>query len=184
MSRNVKGTLFADYVRTLRARRNVDWARHLDRGDLVYLSERIEPDRWYPMETFERFGLAILDEIARGKLDLVRQFGRWSIDGLCAAHGNLIAPGDPSETLMRFRVLRQSFFDFEALVIDEVYDGEATAIVSYGMRPRAEEAATHQTLGFFERLLEMSGATRVDVRLGMTSWQDDRPTTILMTWEM
>ena len=184
MSRNVKGTLFVDYVRTLRARRQIGWGRHLEPRDLVYLSERIEPDRWYPMETFERFGLAILEVIARSDLDLVRQFGRWSIDGLCAVHPTLLAPGDPSETLMRFRVLRQSFFDFEALVIDEVYDGEASATVSYGMSPRAEEAATWQTVGFFERLLEMSGATAVDVRIAVAAWQDDLPTTITMAWEM
>ena len=184
MGRNVKGTLFVDYVRTLRARRHIDWEPYLAPEDRVWLTQQIEPDHWYPMETFERFGLAILDVIARGDLDLVRQFGRWSIDGLCAAHPTLLAPNDPSETLMRFRVLRQSFFDFEALVIDEVYDGEASALVTYGMSPRAEEAATWQTVGFFERLLEMSGATRVDVRIASATWEDDQPTTIAMMWGM
>ena len=58
--RRVKGTLFVDYVRMLRSRREMDWSKHLTAVDLGYLVQRIDPDGWYPMETFERMGLAIL----------------------------------------------------------------------------------------------------------------------------
>jgi hypothetical protein len=181
--RRVKGTLFVDYVRILRSRSDLDWSRRLEPIDLGYLVQRIDPDAWYPMRTFERMGLAILDEIAQGDLDVVRAFGRASIDWLSQKHTNLVATGDPRDTLMRFQVLRRSFFDYPALEIGSISDGEASIIVSYGMGQRAEEAASWQTLGFFERLLEVAGATRVKAWFGSRAWAGDLVTTIDLVWD-
>jgi eukaryotic-like serine/threonine-protein kinase len=179
----VKGTLFVDYVRMLRARKDVDWSRHLRPEDLAYLHERIAPTAWYPMETFERMGLAILAEIT-SDMQLARAWGRAQIDGLSRTHGNLVAPGDPCDTLMRFRVLRRGFFDFSALDIPSLHDGEAIVLVDYGMSARAEEAASWQTLGFFERLLEVSGARNVLAQFSSTSWTGDLVTTIQLHWKL
>ena len=140
----VKGTLFVDYVRMLRAQKGVDWSRHLTADDLVFLSQRIEPADWYPMETFERMGLAILNEITPN-LDLVRAWGRAQIDWLSQTHANLIAVGDARETLMRFRVLRASFFDYDALQIADLCDGEAVIIAptGWGPEPKKPQATKH-----------------------------------------
>jgi hypothetical protein len=178
----VKGTLFVDYVRMLRRRKNVDWAEYLTPEDIGLLAQRIEPDRWYPMESFERMGVAILETIAHGDLETVRMFGRLSIDWLCQQHPTLLAKGDPRDTLMRFQVLRQGFFDYGALEISSVSDGEATMVVGYGMGKRAEEAAAWQTLGFFERLLEVSGAQDVKAWFSKCSWTGDLGTTIQLRW--
>ena len=45
MSRQVKGTLFVDYVRMLRSRKDVDWTRYLKADDLPFLAARIAVDR-------------------------------------------------------------------------------------------------------------------------------------------
>ena len=182
-ARRIKGTLFVDYVRMLRHRSDVDWSQWLEALDLGYLVQRTDPDAWYPMETFERMGLAILTAIAQGDLDTVRIFGRVSIDWLCQTYGNLVAPGDPRDTLMRFQVLRRGFFDYPALEIASISDGEASIVVSYGMGPRAEEAASWQTLGFFERLLEVAGATQVKAWFSSRSWTGDLVTTVELQWE-
>ncbi len=166
----------------LRAYKGVDWSPYLLQSDLPWLSQRIEPDRWYPMETFERMGVAILREIARDDLKLVQHFGRVSLNALVRQHDNLVAHGDPHESLLRFRVLRQSFFDFPALEIEDVFEHEAVAIVHYGMGRLAEEAATHQTMGFFERLLELSGGAPVRVWLSARSWAGDPKTRIQLAW--
>src|SRR5271170_1344594 len=129
----------------LRTRKDADWSRYLRPEDLSFLVQRVEPDTWYPMESFERMGLAILAEIAHGELETVRGFGRISIDWLCQQHPKLLAPGDPRDTIMRFQVLRQSFFDYGALEISSVSDVEATLNVDYGMGASAEEAASWQT---------------------------------------
>ena len=65
MARSVKGVLFADYVRMLRAHRDESWAEYLGRRS----SRHIDPDGWYPMETFERLGIAILKTVANEDLD-------------------------------------------------------------------------------------------------------------------
>lgn len=178
----VKGSLFVDYVRMLRSFKGVDWSTYLDPGDFAYLADHIEPRGWYPMEAFERMGVAVLREIARNDLKLVKHFGRVSLDALCREYDNLIAPGDPNESILRFKVLRQSFFDFPALEIADVFEHEAAALVSYGMGRIAEEAATHQTIGFFERLLERSGGAPVAVALQEATWLGDPRTRIQMAW--
>ena len=161
VERRVKGTLFVDYVRMIRGYKAADWSAHLRPQEMSFLVQRVEPDSWYPMESFERMGLAILAEIAHGDLEAVRAFGRASIDGLCAAHPDLLAPGDPRDTLMRFQVLRRSFFNYGAIAINSISDEEAAFDVAYGMSHSAEEAASWQTLGFLERLLEVAGAQHV-----------------------
>jgi hypothetical protein len=184
VSRRVKGTLFVDYVRMLRADKSTDWSRHLQPEDMSWLVRRIDPDDWYPMETFERMGLAILDEIAHGDLETVRVFGRVSIDWLCKQYPMLLAPRDPLETLMRFQVLRRSFFEYSALDMPSVSDGEAAVSVRYDMSPRAEEAASWQTLGFFERLLEVAGASEVQAWFSSRSWAGDAATMIQLRWTL
>jgi len=181
--RHVKGALFIDYVRMLRSLKGIDWSKHLSPSDLAFLASRLDPTAWYPMESFERMGLAILAEIAHGDLELVQAWGRVSIDGLSIAEPNLVAPGDPRETLMRFGVLRATFFDYPALTLRELHDDEAFVDVHYQMASRAEEAATHQTMGFFDRLLVMAGARDVTVALTQKSWELDPTTTIHMQWK-
>jgi len=182
VGRNVKGVLFVDYVRMVRGHKGVDWSRHLTATDLAYLTKRIAPESWYPMETFERMGIAILVEIAGRNMSLVRQWGRMSVDWLQLEQQGLLVTGDVRETLMRFRVLRQSFFDYPALEIDELTDEEATIDIRYGMAPLAEEAASEQTLGFFEHLVEVAGGLEVAASFASRSWAGDAATKIKLSW--
>lgn len=177
------GTLFVDYVRMLRARKDVDWPEYFTKEDLPFLTQRIQPDAWYPMETFERMGLAILELIANGDLDTVRMFGSASVDWLAEAHPTLLAKHDPRESVMRFQVLRQSFFDFPALEVLGVTDAEAHLSIAYQMGALAEEAASFQTMGFFTRLLELCGATNVKATFTRRSWAGDSSTVLELTWE-
>ncbi len=182
MPRQVKGVLFADYVRMVRAAKQVAWEDHLLPQDLPFLAQRIESDAWYPMETYERMGLAILDVIARGDLETVRKWGRRTIDELHATLPELFG-GDPRETFMRFQVMRQTLFNFPAAEVIAIRDGKATITVSYGMGARAEEAAAWQSVGFLERLMEVSGARDVDAQLESRAWDGAPVTRISVTWK-
>jgi hypothetical protein len=181
-TRNVKGLLFSDYVRMIRSHKNVDWAAQLPREDMFYLRSPIEPLEWYPMETFERFGNAILEQVGGGDLEAVRMWGRMSVDQLAAATPALIAEGDPVETMMRFRVQRATFFDFEALEIPTLTDDHAHVVLHYFMGAIAEEAASMQTMGFFERLLERAGARAISARFLERSWSGDPRTLLSLAW--
>ncbi len=183
MERRVKGSLFVDYVRMLRSRKDVDWSRYLQPEDLPYLTDRIHPEGWYPMDTFARLGLAILDEIARGDTFLARAWGRMSLDYLATVHEGFLVPGDPRESLMRLIVLRGSFFDFDAVSLPQLTDTHATVRVQYGMTARAEEAASYQTLGFFGRLVELAGGVGVLTEFTKKSWEGSEVTEFTVDWQ-
>lgn len=167
----------------IRSNKQHDWRARLEAEDLPYLATRVDPAGWYPMATFERLGNAILQYIALDDLQAVRMWGRFSVDELRAAHPALLVPGDPIETLQRFRVMRSTFFDFPALDIPMLLDDEAQVIISYHMGARAEEAASFQTLGFFERQLELAGATNVSAHLLQRSWAGDPRTLLQLDWD-
>jgi len=182
LSRNVKGILFADYVRMIRSCKTVDWTDQLAPDDWALVAGRIELDRWYPMDVFERLGDAILAQIAGGEMSAVRQWGRISVQPVLKVTPDILAAGDPIDTLMRFRVHRNTFFDFDALELPTIIEGEAYVEVSYHMGRIAEEAASWQTLGFVERLVEMVGAEIVGARFVERSWAGDSRTLIELRW--
>jgi hypothetical protein len=182
VARNVRGTLFRDYIRMIRTVKDVDWAKELSPDDLVYVLSRVEADRWYPMEVFERMGNAILRVVAQNDTLAVRMWGRSSVGALCATTPELVAPGDPIETLMRMRVLRATFFDFEALTIPTLLDDEAEITIAYGMGLIAEEAACFQTMGVFERLLELASAKDVRASFTERAWAGDARTVLALGW--
>jgi hypothetical protein len=180
--RRVRGILFVDYVRMIRGNKDVAWGQKLAPEDVPYLRAKIDPDGWYPMTTFERMGNAILREVARNDLSAVRMWGRFLVDALAAANPALVAAGDPLDTLMRFRVLRGTYFDFEALEVPMLHDGESHIVIHYYMGAVAEEAASYQTMGFFERLLEVGGGVDIDARFPERSWAGDARTLLTLSW--
>jgi hypothetical protein len=180
--RNVRGILFLDYVKMLRSAKSVDWSQHLPTDDVQYLSTKIDPDGWYPMATFERMGNQILRTVANNEMFPVQLWGRYSAAQLHRANPKLLAPNDPVETLNRFRVLRQTFFDFDTLSIPMLHDDEAQIIIRYHMGMPAEEAACYQTMGFFEGLLELAGAKDIVAVFKDRSWANALRTLLVMRW--
>ncbi len=166
----------------VRGRKDVDWSRHLLEDDLQVLARPIDVQGWYPMSTFEALGLAILAELAKGQQEGVRMWGRFQVASARQAFPELLVPGEPRETLMRFRVLSRAFFDYGAVDVLDVEEGAATVAIAYGMGALAEETASTQSLGFLEGLLEAAGAREVVGRFASRSWAGDERTSIALTW--
>ena len=181
--RRVKGVLFLDYVRMIKSKKEANWASYLQPEDLLYLKQRIADSEWYPLETFERMGVGILKEIAQGNLDLVRWWGQGSLNALAQMHKSLICEGDPRESLMRFMVLRRSFFDFGAFDLMFLSGNYAQIEIGYEMGKVAEEAASHQAVGFFEKLLELSGSSQVTHKFTQKVWAGDPKTILELEWK-
>ncbi len=185
--RQVRGILFLDYVRMLRVhrKRTTDWTVHgmVAEEDIPYLSTRIDvPTPEYPMPTFERMGNGILATVARGEMFPVRLWGRFSATQLVTAYPTLLARDDPPETLARFRVLRDTYFDFQALDIPLLHLDEANITIRYHMGMPAEEAASHQTMGFFEGLLELCGVNESARCFARSRRLGDARTMMVLRW--
>jgi hypothetical protein len=166
----------------LRACKSADYRAFLEPDDHAFLGERIDHAAWYPMATFERFGNAILKFVANGELMPVQLWGRYTAAQLATQHPMLVAPGDAVETMNRFRVMRETFFDFSALEIQLLHDDEAHIAVGYYMGKTAEEAASHQTLGFFEGLLPLAGADQIQGSIRTKSWEGAPRTLLVLRW--
>jgi uncharacterized protein (TIGR02265 family) len=167
----------------VRSRKDVDWSRHLLDEDLTIVRNPVDLYGWYPMSTFEALGLAILDEIAKGQLEGVRMWGRFQVATATKQFPDLVARGDPRDTLMRFRVLSRAFFDYGAVDVLDVEDETAHVKIAYEMSPRAEETASTQSQGFFEGLLDAAGAKNASGRFVERSWAGDARTLLSLTWE-
>lgn len=178
----VRGLLFLDYVRMVKRQRATESDRLRDE-DRRFLGEKIDPSGWYPMEAFERLGLAILDCFVGDATEPIRMFGRFQISGILGQFPDLLVPNHPRDTLMRFRVLMTSFFNFPALEVLSIDDTSAEVTIQYGMCSAAERAAAWQTLGFFESLLSLSGAAHNHCEFVARSWDTPgRRTRLRLRW--
>src|SRR5262245_54300280 len=182
MARRVRGILFVDYVRMIRGHKAIDWSKYLQDEDSAMLVQPIDPEGWYPMETFERFGIGIIREVAGGQLVAVQMWGRFQVEFVRKIHPTMIAEMDPRGTFMRFQMLQRSLFDYDAVRVDEVLDETAIVSVQYQMSAEAEEAACNQTLGFCERMVELAGGTEVVARFAARGWQGAPRTLISVRW--
>jgi hypothetical protein len=182
--RHARGSVFVDYVRMIKTNKTAEWGKHLTAADLLYLRQPIAPDDWYPMGTFERMGLAILAEIAGGRFELVRMWGRFQTEALLHLNPTMVARGDPRDSLMRFQVVRRAFFDFEALTVRSVEDDHALIAISYHMSPIAEEAACWQTMGFLEQLVGIAGGTEVVACFRDKAWEGAPSTIVELSWKL
>lgn len=182
MERKVKGTFFLDYVRMLKGRKDVDWNSRLQPEDLAYLQMKIQPEAWYPMDTFERMGIAIFETIAGKNVEAPRLIGRMKVDDLSRQHEDLISEGEPRESLIRFQVVRGSYFNFDPINVLVFFENYAKIEIAYGMSPVAEMAASYQTMGYFERMLELSGASNIRPRFTSRQWEGAPSTILEINW--
>ncbi len=181
MSR-VRGTIFVDYVRLIRSKKEVDWSRYLEPVDFDFLSQKITDEAWYPTSTFERYGLGILHGVAGSSLGMVRQWGCFQVDAMLRIHPGILETNNPCESLMRVAVHRKGFFDFEVLTIKEITDGHALFGLDYQMSDVAELAACMQTLGAFEELVRRAGGNDVNAQFTERAWEGADTTLLELTW--
>ena len=127
-------------------------------------------------------GMGNITEIASGDVDSVRLWGRLSAGIHAEAQPEIVALGDPIETMMRFKVLRSSSFDFDAIQIPVLDPDHARIDIRYQMGARAEEAACNQTMGFCEGLLALADVSVLHVAFEQRTWAGDDRTMLVIRW--
>jgi hypothetical protein len=185
MGKHVKGTLFREYVQMIRNSKTVEWSNYLNPEELVYINQLILSSQWYPMQTYQRMGAAIFKEIAKGNLQSARLWGKMSMDGLAGLYKDtLVVKNSPIETLEKFRIINLRFFDFEGFAITIIDDKHVSIKIDAGFGTLAAEAYSHQMLGSFERLMELSGAREVKAVFIAKLWEGAPNTVIDIRWQI
>ena len=67
--------------------------------------------------------------------------------------------------------------------MSRVDDSEVHVQIAYGMSPLAEEAASHQAMGFFDGLVALAGGEEVRARFTARAWQGAEATTLVVNWK-
>lgn len=181
--KKVRGAIFVDYVKMIKSRKDIDWNKYLLGEDLTFLTKKIEPDEWYPFPAFERMGVGILKEIANDNFEMVRLWGKELAKILIQVHESVLKKGDPMESLMRFQILRGSFFDFDPIHVMYISPTYAKFEINYSAGKIAEKAATYQALGYFEMLLQLADAKSIDHKYIQTIWDGAQTTILEIFWE-
>ena len=109
----VKGNLIIDFVKVIRANKDLGWDQYLTPGDLELVNTMIIPAGWYPIEHYQRMGIALHQLIAKENEEVLRQFARALMQGLFAgAYRPFLDKHDPFAAAQRFLDLRVSLFNF------------------------------------------------------------------------
>ena len=186
----VKGSLLAGVVRLIRANKDKDWRKYFTEKDMEIIESQILPSSWYPLDTYERAEIAVFKEIAQGKLDVARAWGRFLIEDIIKnVYQTLVDEKDPKISLERFVMFRKQLFRFNDPNFQAIeFKSKAPGQVHVTLRahhPLPEfEAYCHQAMGSFERLVEMAGAREAKAIIMEYDWKSQIPwATIEISWK-
>ena len=184
MTKMVKGSLFSEYVRMIKKAKNADFSRHLAPEDQKYMQQQILASNWYPLQSYEHLGIAILHEIVKGDLHSIRLWGKASFNELVKVYRHLVKPGDPASSIRTFDRLKAGFFNFDALEIEQPSDTIAQLTLSIAETNAAKEAIAYQMTGMVERLLELSGARNIEYVFEGRQNANDPPSKVTLKWNL
>lgn len=186
----VKGSLLVDVVRLIRANKDRDWKKYLNEKDLEIIESQILPTAWYPLDTYERAERAIFQEIGQGKLENARIWGRFAIDDMVKRiYQNLIEEQDPMLTLERFTLFRKQLFrfqdpNFQPMEFSQMGPKQVRIKIQLNHPLELFEAYAYQSMGSFERLVELAGGKEPKVSIVEYDWKSRCPYAVLeVSWK-
>jgi len=181
--RNVKGSLFVNYVKMIRAYPQLPWADHLKPEDLELINQLILPASWYPIEAMQRIGMAAFKLVAKENFAILRAYGRSLADQMHADNPGLVVKGRPLDTLHKYCAIQGRLYSFKSL--DTVDISPQHMIVHIYSQPEDTWIPVYleQISGTVERLVELSGGRQVQIKLLESVLQGAKQNTLDMTWE-
>jgi uncharacterized protein (TIGR02265 family) len=179
----VKGTMLLGLVKTVRADRTNTYDPYLSDLDRDFISRQVLPSSWYPFEEYKKTFSAVIDVLTKGDMELVRKMGQaYGADIVSNVYKNLVIEGNPMESLKKYRIVFNMFFDFGEAEFEAV--SENSGRLSIRKFDPEFEAFYYIFMGWVEECLELSGAKNPRGRSTSRSWADDPETTIEFSWTM
>jgi hypothetical protein len=181
--RFVKGNVVLAYVKMIKANPGLPWSDHLLPADLALIEQMILPASWYPIEFFQRIGLAVFNLIAKGNDALLRAYGASLADQLDQDHPGMVTLGKPRSTLERYIQIQLRFYSFDAFEIEI----KAPNRILVHIYSQADEVGIPvyvvQISGTVGKLIELSGTAPVIINTTDSTPEGQVKSTIDITWE-
>lgn len=182
--KKVKGSLLVDYVRMIRANKDREWDKYLTEEDWKIINSRILPSAWYPLETFQRAGMATFHELAGGNLSAVRAWGKISMEQLLKnIYKSVIADNNPMKALERYILLRRQFFNFSEQEFEKVGEKHARVFLDYGPDREGGEPYAAQFEGGLEKIVEMTHGSTPKIESSRKEHKGFNGIVFDITWE-
>jgi len=178
---SVKGSLFVDFVKTIRANKTGAYDSYLFDEDRKVLEGRILPSSWYPFETYKRCFQAVGKVVAHGSDSVYRGWGRQFCDEIMLSiYKRMLSDTSPMQTMRRYVSMFSMFYDFGTLELEERSENEVVLAFRDFDRDFAE---LYQLFyGWIERSLELSGAKDVQMNFLTCSWLGAPDTRFQIQW--
>jgi len=188
----VKGTVLLDYVRLIHVAKDKNWDKYLKKEDWNIINGRILPSVWYPYEYFYRFGNAVLQEIAGGNMDIVRQFGKSNAETLFKGtykgimESTITGGGGAIRFLERYTALVPTLFNFAVIVLEKVSEKHVKFNVKVDLKLEEVlwEPYFAQLSGTVEKVVEMCGGKNPRVKIIAKRWEGGAQDSVLdIVWD-
>ncbi len=182
MDRKVKGTIFSEYVRMIKANKHLEWDRYLGEDEWKLVNEMILPSNWYPVESYKRMGLAVFKLLAKDDINVAWTWGRLSLEGLTKVYKNLVVANDPFESMKKFAMIQRNLASFDLIRLEKVDQNTLHIELQVFFGEEADKAYAYQMGGMLERTAELSAPSKAEVNFIKKSWEGDNNTVFEMKW--
>jgi len=181
--RRVKGSVIIDYLKIIRANPDLPWAEHLTPSDLEQLDQMILPSSWYPIDLFERIGIAIFKLVSKDNYDIVHSFGRMVGERINTENPGLVVPDRPNDTLNKYLVIQDRLYSFKFIEKGDSSPGQTIVHIHSEPEDQGAPLLISSTSGTIERLIELSGARNIKFNLIESVAKGADKNSLEVTWE-
>jgi len=173
--RRVKGSIMLDFVKVVHRARHLPWDRYLTAQDFELVESMILPSSWYPLETYQRIGLAVYELLGQGRPENARRWGQESMARLMeGVYQKALLKGDPLEAIKSFITLRKTLIDFGEFALNPIGPGQVEFIMFEVNEIPGLEPFSHMFVGNMEKLAAANGGREVTVEFS-DQRRNDRP---------
>lgn len=179
----VKGSMLMYVIKGIRGAGIENFESLLSDPERELAGQKILPISWYPFESYKRFLDALVAVVARGDMNVVRQWGRdYGTTILDGVYRSTIVAGNPHRSLKNYEQRFASFYDFGIVEVTDTGPGSAEVVLR-DFDPDWE--TIYQLIyGWFERTVELAGGRRPRVEFTSRSWTGDPYTGYRVSWQV
>ena len=181
---DVKGRALLDTLAAIKARDEAGLARIVEslseKSRKVFESPILFSD-YYPLDAFAEFLDADVRETANGNYDeLTRRSGKVVELQLRGVYRIFVRLGSPKFVITRISAVHQAYF--RGVKIVPQIEGHRATIRYFGFQ-KQHIVMEHVIVGFFRKALEISGATRIELKFTVPIAQAGPYAELTISWQ-